>query len=293
MTLTQVSTWFANARRRLKKENKMTWEPRNRVDDEDNNNEDDDRKSTDGKDILDSKDSGTGSSEDGDRTPHPRLTGDGGSEWSESRPDSGPDSPECLYDRSHPAFLPPRSSGSPPQLSVSSTSKPRIWSLADLASKENDTHQQPTSSAFYSTAAGRLVAPLTGRLPPPGLSTTPYARTHELYRSLYGSAAAQHLASAGVSGGAAEVSLLESYSRSLGASLTGMHNSGGSGSGVPSSLSSVISKATLVAASSSSGSSSALPLGLTTSSSRISPSSTSSVSSGSETPLKPMALNKA
>lgn len=28
MTLTQVSTWFANARRRLKKENKMTWEPR-------------------------------------------------------------------------------------------------------------------------------------------------------------------------------------------------------------------------------------------------------------------------
>ncbi|KAG7458028.1 hypothetical protein MATL_G00233480 [Megalops atlanticus] len=28
MTLTQVSTWFANARRRLKKENKMTWPPR-------------------------------------------------------------------------------------------------------------------------------------------------------------------------------------------------------------------------------------------------------------------------
>uniref|UniRef100_A0A8C4R8E1 Homeobox domain-containing protein n=1 Tax=Eptatretus burgeri TaxID=7764 RepID=A0A8C4R8E1_EPTBU len=30
MTLTQVSTWFANARRRLKKENKMTWSPRSR-----------------------------------------------------------------------------------------------------------------------------------------------------------------------------------------------------------------------------------------------------------------------
>ncbi|KAG5454624.1 hypothetical protein CSKR_106017 [Clonorchis sinensis] len=28
MTLTQVSTWFANARRRLKKENKMTWPPK-------------------------------------------------------------------------------------------------------------------------------------------------------------------------------------------------------------------------------------------------------------------------
>ncbi|KAI6203444.1 hypothetical protein M3Y94_00557000 [Aphelenchoides besseyi] len=35
MTLTQVSTWFANARRRLKKENKMTWSPRNRQGDED------------------------------------------------------------------------------------------------------------------------------------------------------------------------------------------------------------------------------------------------------------------
>lgn len=30
MTITQVSTWFANARRRLKKENKMTWLPANR-----------------------------------------------------------------------------------------------------------------------------------------------------------------------------------------------------------------------------------------------------------------------
>eukprot|EP00066_Takifugu_rubripes_P005495 XP_003969580.1 PREDICTED: iroquois-class homeodomain protein IRX-6 [Takifugu rubripes] len=31
MTLTQVSTWFANARRRLKKENKMTWSPKNKA----------------------------------------------------------------------------------------------------------------------------------------------------------------------------------------------------------------------------------------------------------------------
>jgi hypothetical protein len=44
MTLTQVSTWFANARRRLKKENKMTWEPKNRNDDGD---DDDDGDSSD------------------------------------------------------------------------------------------------------------------------------------------------------------------------------------------------------------------------------------------------------
>ncbi|XP_062327199.1 Iroquois homeobox protein 6a isoform X1 [Osmerus eperlanus] len=34
MTLTQVSTWFANARRRLKKENKMTWSPKNKAGDD-------------------------------------------------------------------------------------------------------------------------------------------------------------------------------------------------------------------------------------------------------------------
>jgi len=33
MTLTQISTWFANARRRLKKDNKMTWCPRNKSSD--------------------------------------------------------------------------------------------------------------------------------------------------------------------------------------------------------------------------------------------------------------------
>ena len=37
----QVSTWFANARRRLKKENKMTWSPRTRGDDDDDDDMDD------------------------------------------------------------------------------------------------------------------------------------------------------------------------------------------------------------------------------------------------------------
>ncbi|KAM9310685.1 iroquois-class homeodomain protein IRX-4a [Pholidichthys leucotaenia] len=66
MTLTQVSTWFANARRRLKKENKMTWPPRNkgseekRYDDEEDGsqeeqikseNNDDDTRSRADKDL--------------------------------------------------------------------------------------------------------------------------------------------------------------------------------------------------------------------------------------------------
>ncbi|XP_038153311.1 iroquois-class homeodomain protein IRX-2a [Cyprinodon tularosa] len=44
MTLTQVSTWFANARRRLKKENKMTWAPRSKSEDEDEEDGDGERK---------------------------------------------------------------------------------------------------------------------------------------------------------------------------------------------------------------------------------------------------------
>ena len=32
-----MSTWFANARRRLKKENKMTWVPKNRSSENSNN----------------------------------------------------------------------------------------------------------------------------------------------------------------------------------------------------------------------------------------------------------------
>lgn len=35
-----MSTWFANARRRLKKENKMTWSPRNRNGEDDDDDDD-------------------------------------------------------------------------------------------------------------------------------------------------------------------------------------------------------------------------------------------------------------
>lgn len=47
MTLTQVSTWFANARRRLKKENKMTWSPRKKSGDKKLDGKDDDSDASD------------------------------------------------------------------------------------------------------------------------------------------------------------------------------------------------------------------------------------------------------
>ncbi|XP_076225707.1 iroquois-class homeodomain protein mirror isoform X1 [Nomia melanderi] len=341
MTLTQVSTWFANARRRLKKENKMTWEPRNRVEDEDNNNEDDDsgRKSVDEKDRLDSKDSGTGSSEDGERPAH-RMDllgtsgGSGGvqgrteSEWSESRADSGPDSPECLYDQreprhplqlQHPAYLssshgrllrhpspestspsshhlPPSSSA--PSTGSSGTTKPRIWSLADMASKDGD-QQSPTPTTMtglsspYSGSSGgggggggvagggggggKLVSPLASRLPPhhplhPAMhSGTQFVRHHpDFYRNLYG---ASHL-------GSSDMSLLETYSRTLGG-LSGVMPPSTAPSILTSSASAVSAGVNAKPFSINGGSSLGAPaVLLTTASSGLSPSSSSTASSG-------------
>ena len=51
MTLTQVSTWFANARRRLKKENKMTWLPKKKTGDKKDKNSNSCLSDSDGDDI--------------------------------------------------------------------------------------------------------------------------------------------------------------------------------------------------------------------------------------------------
>jgi len=68
MTLTQVSTWFANARRRLKKENKMTWEPRNRTDDDDDNSDAEAKSDDDTKPEREGSPAAEGSAEDGGHT---------------------------------------------------------------------------------------------------------------------------------------------------------------------------------------------------------------------------------
>ncbi|XP_050074262.1 homeobox protein araucan [Anopheles maculipalpis] len=248
MTLTQVSTWFANARRRLKKENKMTWEPRNRVEDDDVNldDDDDDNKSLkDDKEILDSKDSGTGSSEDGDRPSRlDMLDRPGGSEWNGSRNGSGPNSPD-IYDRGvpghhhhpllHPSNFPPHlrpAISTPPDVvhtpsgSTNPSTKPRIWSLADMASKESKDSDSSSPTAGGYPSPGKIpVTPLAGRGLNP-LHHHPYMRP-EFYRNLYG----HHLAP-----GSPEVSLLESYQRTFGATI-GAHN------GLPVSISPLISKA--------------------------------------------------
>lgn len=246
----------------------MTWEPRNRVEDDDVNLDDDDHKSNDDKDMLGKSpqamrslnpfsfdqsiptDSGTGSSEDGDRPSRMDLIDrppGNNADWNESRNGSGPNSPD-IYDRPgmphphplfHPAALhhlrPPHPSGSPPNPNQTATgntnsnsiSKPRIWSLADMASK--DTKDEPSNLSSnpgnpYHPSSGKILSPLAAR----GLHPLhhPYMRP-ELYRNFYGPTAA-HLA-----GNPHDAAIFESYQRTFGASLA--HN------GMPP-LSSVLSK---------------------------------------------------
>lgn len=196
---------------------------------------------------------------------------DTGSEWSESRPDSGPDSPECLFERPqhflHPAYHGlhhPHArfqSSPPPSLSLGATTspvnvnKPRIWSLADMASKENDIRSSLPSSVFSS---GKMISPLAGR---PHHLPHPNSYRHDLYR-LYGSHLGAHPSS---------TEFLEQYQRHISSLSSSNPNS--------SSLAAVVAAA---AAASSGGGSSTTPFGLAVTAGASSASS--SGSSVSESP---------
>jgi len=57
MSLTQVSTWFANARRRLKKENRVSWASKGKSDEEEDDDDDDEEE--DGGDSVDEDEDGS------------------------------------------------------------------------------------------------------------------------------------------------------------------------------------------------------------------------------------------
>ncbi|GMT02687.1 hypothetical protein PENTCL1PPCAC_24861, partial [Pristionchus entomophagus] len=81
MTLTQVSTWFANARRRLKKENKMTWSPRNRPGEDDDDLADLERPGSSKSDLSD--DHNESNNNENNKSP--------------SNPDDSPRKPKSLW----------------------------------------------------------------------------------------------------------------------------------------------------------------------------------------------------
>ncbi|XP_076357990.1 uncharacterized protein LOC143250822 isoform X2 [Tachypleus tridentatus] len=165
MTLTQVSTWFANARRRLKKENKMTWEPKNKLNESsDMDEENDDLVSVDETAHNDVKTQKLSEKTDKSRKSHdviaPQLTVDGKSEDSKTkervtdencnsifREDTNHPSPQHLSTE-HEQFTSSSISrmyglvaASPNSIQASSSgshnSRPKIWSLARTATSNS------------------------------------------------------------------------------------------------------------------------------------------------------------
>ncbi|XP_016423956.1 iroquois-class homeodomain protein IRX-5-like [Sinocyclocheilus rhinocerous] len=161
MTLTQVSTWFANARRRLKKDNKMTWTSRNRSEDEDEedsidlekNDEDDEPLKTaettqTTRDLV--VDDCTGSrSEDQDATDSVII--DGGEE-EEHRTESPVPTTSSPRDEPSETEKPLRENCKPSSVlhSANPTPKPKLWSLAEIATsdKRSEEASQPSSGAL-------------------------------------------------------------------------------------------------------------------------------------------------
>ncbi|XP_018618393.1 iroquois-class homeodomain protein IRX-1a [Scleropages formosus] len=173
MTLTQVSTWFANARRRLKKENKVTWGARSKEDEDGNifgsdNDEGDPEKNEDEEEIdLESIDIDKIDENDGDQSNEDEE------DKSEGRDRADLESMEkrrALALQARDAFdkakdtisvgkessdsnstrvLSPDGQGSF-QLPVSN--KPKIWSLAETATSP-DSSQKPMSPSVPSSHA--------------------------------------------------------------------------------------------------------------------------------------------
>ncbi|XP_062393615.1 iroquois-class homeodomain protein IRX-1a [Sardina pilchardus] len=165
MTLTQVSTWFANARRRLKKENKVTWGARSKEDEDGNifgsDNEGDADKHEDEEEIdLESIDIDKIDDNDGDQSNEDEE------EKAEARERVDLENLEkrrVLALQAHEVFEKSKNSlsvgkdssdsnnntrvlspGEPGSFPLPVNNKPKIWSLAETATSP-DSSQKPTS----------------------------------------------------------------------------------------------------------------------------------------------------
>ncbi|XP_028814469.1 iroquois-class homeodomain protein IRX-3b [Denticeps clupeoides] len=150
MTLTQVSTWFANARRRLKKENKMTWVPKSRTDEEGNvfgsDNEEDGAKREDDEEIdlenIDSKDD----SDDQDDASGVKSADKSDSEISDGFEDVAGRGETPLKDTTSGGEEKPRELEPPHQNHAGPPQKPKIWSLAETATAPDNPKSPPIAT---------------------------------------------------------------------------------------------------------------------------------------------------
>uniref|UniRef100_A0A3B3XRW0 Homeobox domain-containing protein n=1 Tax=Poecilia mexicana TaxID=48701 RepID=A0A3B3XRW0_9TELE len=218
MTLTQVSTWFANARRRLKKENKMTWAPRSKSEDEDEEDGDGERKEAERSDkTLDNSeasaedegislhvdtltDHSCSAESDGEKVvcvselssdqTADKCSEDGVDRRDQLSPKPATSSPltgveaPVLTHHHHQ----PNPSGAPQNLSA----KPKLWSLAEIATsdqKQQQQHQQqggglltpPTPSATSPAASSPSLYPAPSILGRPIYYTSPFYSNYTNY----------------------------------------------------------------------------------------------------------------
>ncbi|XP_034031148.1 iroquois-class homeodomain protein IRX-1a [Thalassophryne amazonica] len=216
MTLTQVSTWFANARRRLKKENKVTWGSRSKEDGEDGNlfgsgdeaekNEDEEEIDLESIDIdkIDDNDGDQSNEEDDDKSTegsreHRGRSGAGGELDSLEKRRTFSLQAHEAFDKSksvlslHPGskenpdgsitntrVLSPDRAGSFPLQSIN---KPKIWSLAETATSPDSSSQKPTSpcgpaGATHPSAPHHQIQTHPAFLPSHGLYTCQIGKFH-------------------------------------------------------------------------------------------------------------------
>ncbi|XP_068596410.1 Iroquois homeobox protein 5a [Brachionichthys hirsutus] len=222
MTLTQVSTWFANARRRLKKENKMTWTPRNRSEDEEEDENIDLEKNDD---EEPNKPADKGDSTDTEADHKPLNPGDVGCDRFKDE-SHGKDADPLLSDSelkdpeerttellsdsakattSSPSAVPrgnpadaqqdkrPDVSHAPGTVSSSATSvihsppsapKPKLWSLAEIATS-SDRCKGSGEALQTCTSLGQSAAVMSANAPPSRSSPQCPLNSTVLSRPLY------------------------------------------------------------------------------------------------------------
>lgn len=141
MTLTQVSTWFANARRRLKKENKMTWSPQNRRGDG-NDDEDDDYD-----DDMNRPSSST--SMNSDRKGESLF---GKAHLASPTPSGGSGGSDDLTTPKKEQYSP-----IPTDDSESPKRKPKMWSIADVTSDDDSSKKDSPPSSDENLSSSNML----------------------------------------------------------------------------------------------------------------------------------------
>ncbi|XP_067449275.1 iroquois homeobox 7 [Thunnus thynnus] len=178
MSLTQVSTWFANARRRLKKENRVSWASKGKSDEEDEEQEgeSDEDESSLQKCHLDERDEEEPQADRADTDEHVESALDSSAPV-DARLEMSQQQSSEHEDRELAVVKKVEKSDSdhvPSALeSKENSQKPKIWSLAETATSE--TVKKPLDNIYH--PAGKLWADWASRN---GLFVPSCYTTHEI-----------------------------------------------------------------------------------------------------------------